>query len=211
MAEEDAYIIRRRAEAASFTTIASELASHSRQDVNTRWRDLVALGKVSGISTLKERQEGMTDGQYKHILALREKGLKWREIASHLQQRLAIVKNTFYLKSLQQNANAAFQRWTDADIAMLTRLREEDRKSWTEIANTMNRSYKSVTAKYHEVSPRVSGPAHRSRVHWTKTEDEKLLQLVKQHGTKWSSLSGLIESRTVHAMRQRYTGTLRKS
>ncbi|CAK1358824.1 unnamed protein product [Cercospora beticola] len=211
-AEEDAHIIRRRAEAATFTTIASELGSYSRHKVNTRWRDLFASGKARGTSPLKERPRPLTDGQYKQILALKQKGLKWREIASHVQRKVGGLQNMVYYRSLAENApSTILKRWTDTETATLIRLREKDSKSWSEIANAMNRSYKSVESQYDHVRPRVSGSVRCSRNPWTKAEDEKLLELVKQHGRKWSLFGGLIGSRTVDAMRRRYDYRLEHS
>ncbi|KAJ1912413.1 Myb- protein B, partial [Mycoemilia scoparia] len=44
---------------------------------------------------------------------------------------------------------------------------------------------------------------------WTKAEDEKLIELVKMHGTKWETISESIRTRSGNQCRQRWLYTLR--
>ncbi|KAF2214243.1 hypothetical protein CERZMDRAFT_82981 [Cercospora zeae-maydis SCOH1-5] len=212
---DDAHILQRRAEGAAFVTIAHELPQTqpvSDYQVCYRWHDLVCRGdglQVSDVETRRQRMSrGMTDSDYKHILALREQGLKWREIASRLQLDMGTMHRLFYERS---TAVKGHRSWDTAEVAAMIRLREQEHRSWCDIARVMNRSYTSVRTQYIKVRPHGSGCSRRVASPWTRTDDEKLLHLVKQHGTRWSLLQRLMGSRTAVALRNRYWGYLQRS
>ncbi|MES1914017.1 MAG: hypothetical protein MHM6MM_006152 [Cercozoa sp. M6MM] len=109
------------------------------------------------------------------------------------------------------NAQGAKKRaWTAEEDAMLESLVQRyGSKSWTEIGKHMDdRTGKQCRERWHNnLRPDVSRNTRRA---WTTEEDEKIIELHRKHGPKWSLISQHLPGRSDNMIKNRWNSTMRR-
>ena len=92
-------------------------------------------------------------------------------------------------------------KWTAEEENRLIKLREED-KTWEELVDDFpGRTWRSLVARYHKLRP---SPQQRESVkHWTREEDELLLEL-KEKDISWKEIAESFPGRSPSAVRSHY-------
>ena len=97
-----------------------------------------------------------------------------------------------------------FNFWTKEEDKILLKLTENLKyNDWLKIAkNFENKNPVQCSARYLKIKPGIK------KGHWTKEEDDFILENVKKFSTKWSRISKIMANRTGKQIRDRYLNYL---
>jgi len=131
----------------------------------------------------------------------------------HNPYSLILCKSGSLPSSIDEN-----QLQNPSTISDLTLLSYENLLTPMPEYNKPNKSTKLMKKSkkiFKEISSDGSSPSPSNkktpRNYWTSLEDEKLLELLKQHGPKWSLIGEIIGSKSCKQVRDRYLNFLRPS
>jgi hypothetical protein len=118
---------------------------------------------------------------------------------------IATVSN--YEDNIDLSHRRTSSKWSAAEDAKLVELVEQyGSKSWTVIASKLgNRAGKQCRERWkNHLDPAIN---HEP---FTKQEDESVIRMVNEMGTKWAQISKLMPGRTENAIKNRYYSSLLK-
>lgn len=97
--------------------------------------------------------------------------------------------------------------WTPEEDAILQRIvSQEGAKSWTKVAahlpHRMGRQCRERW--FNHLAPEVK------KGYWTAEEDHLIINAVREHGTKWSTIQKLLPGRSDNSIKNRYYSAIRK-
>jgi len=98
--------------------------------------------------------------------------------------------------------------WTSDEDAMLTRVvQEQGAGRWTKVAAFLpGRMGKQCRERwFNHLAPEVK------KGEWTAEEDRLIMDSVREHGTKWSTIVKLLPGRSDNAIKNRYYSAVRKA
>ena len=96
--------------------------------------------------------------------------------------------------------NKKVKKWTDEEDFMLLNLVDNKYgKKWRFIAMHFPKKSKFECYTRHiQINPNIK------KGKWSQEEDDKIINLVKEHGYDWAKISNLIRNRTSKQIRSRY-------
>jgi len=97
--------------------------------------------------------------------------------------------------------------WTSEEDAMLTRIvAHEGAGHWTKVAGFLpGRMGRQCRERwFNHLAPNVK------KGDWTAEEDKKIIEAVRDHGTKWSTIQKLLPGRSDNSIKNRYYSAIRK-
>ncbi|KAL6776472.1 hypothetical protein ACKKBG_A21265 [Auxenochlorella protothecoides x Auxenochlorella symbiontica] len=125
-------------------------------------------------------------------------GNRWSEVARHIGTKTG--QQCAQRWRHRVNPNISKEKWTEAEDNQLTSLVRQYGSCWAEISrNLPGRTDQQCMGRWR----RHLDPSVR-RVSWHPTEDEKLRELVAEHGASWSFISRFMEGRTAQQVRARW-------
>lgn len=208
-AEEDRIILQRRREHVSFPDITTELGRASLYGVKSRFRTLLQHGEPGNIKRMKP----LSDSEHEQIAQKRAAGIHWSDIAPLFNRSAKICANLharYKEARLQSHLRYLSKRpWKDAEVTELMHSRDCLGLSWHIIAESLQRSQRSISSKYHSVKleGRESRPTHKNG--YTVEEDNSILYLREVLNLTWKELQHRIPHRTQVSLRNRHRDYLR--
>lgn len=119
---------------------------------------------------------------------------------------------TIQMNAIAQNQSKVFyitkiknkKKWTNEEDALLISLAGEYKeKHWKNISKHFtNKNPLQCFSRYKRIRPGIVKGS------WTKEEDEKILELVRQYGKSWSKIAKVLTSRNGKQIRDRFTNVL---
>ncbi|KFM26310.1 Myb-like protein A [Auxenochlorella protothecoides] len=148
-------------------------------------------GALAPSSLVANTLRGLRDVQEVH-------GNRWSEVARHIGTKTG--QQCAQRWRHRVNPNISKEKWTEAEDNQLTSLVRQYGSCWAEISrNLPGRTDQQCMGRWR----RHLDPSVR-RVSWHPTEDEKLRELVAEHGASWSFISRFMEGRTAQQVRARW-------
>ena len=127
----------------------------------------------------------------------------WKKIAAFLENRSSIQCSARYKRILTGLTKG---NWIKKEDDLVIDLVTKYGKNWSVISKFIpSRTGKQIRDRYLNTLD-----ININRDKFSNEEDEKLLQLYLQYGTKWSSMAKLFEKRTGDMIKNRFYSTLRK-
>lgn len=130
----------------------------------------------------------------------RGKNSHWDQISAQFENRTNKDCRKRWFHSLDPTLKRG--RWTEDEDRILLEAYNKMGSVWNKIAQLIpGRTDDQCSKRYND----VLDPSVRDRLReWTKEEDDKLVQLVEQHGTQWRTISSRMQGRTGLTCRNRW-------
>ena len=106
-------------------------------------------------------------------------------------------------KEVEIKKSKTIQYWShDEDSLLLSLIRTEKLKGnkikWIDVALNFNKNYKQCYSRYRQINPELN------KGYWSKDEEDKLVELVKLHGSKWATISKILGTRSGKQIRHHF-------
>ena len=158
-------------------------------------------------STYKIKKDVWTPEEDKQLIHCMEiHGDKsWRYISKIMMKSMIKCHKRFL--ELSNQTDVLKTRWTEEEDAILKEyVLANGAKNWSKIASKLpGRIAKQCRERWHnKLNPGIVVKA------WTVEEDNLILKLIYEKGTRWSEISREMEGRTSNAIKNHYNQNLKK-
>lgn len=200
-AAEDPCILKCVRAGKTFASIGAELG-RSRTTIANRFHMTTSAPKR------QVRRWTATEDEY--VVSLRAAGKPWKEIAARLDRSPAGAKHHYnrYVRPKPSAPETAIRQrqnhfWTDAEVAMLKKLKEDERLPWEQVAARMGNPTSNLQDRYYRLL-REEGHPPKALRKWEPNEDRKILHSRKVLGLTWNQTVSQLPGRTYRSVVYRY-------
>merc|ERR1712216_559806 len=110
----------------------------------------------------------------------------------------------------KRSSKAELKRfWTPANDKRLVRIVKERGQNWQEVAKLFNSPLITPYQAKLRYSNSLDKKIRRNRFTWP--EDQAIIKVYREHGTKWERVQQLLPHRTINMIKNRFYGHIRKT
>jgi broad specificity phosphatase PhoE len=157
-----------------------------------------------------DKREKWSNDDDLRIIEMKENEKKsWADIAECFTGRTLCACRDRYgyvLKKGEKKANGVF--WTNDDDLRIIEMRENGKKSFTDIAKCFTgRTESACTTRYHRAK---KGEKKAKRVEWTNDDDLRIIEMRENEMKSWADIAECFPEKTESACTSRYSSVLKK-
>jgi hypothetical protein len=183
----------------NWITVAALVPGRTNQQCRRRWVE--SLDHTTARKD-KRNKRWTVEEDAKLTKVVTEHGNKWSEVATLIPGRTNNQCRQRWEKSLDPDINT--DKWTAQEEARLVDAVQKRGKDWVAVAALVpGRNNTQCCRRWCK----TLNPA-TTKGRWTLEEDQKLSQVIADHGTKWALVTAMIPGRTSDQCRQRWRNNL---
>jgi hypothetical protein len=162
-------------------------------------------------STSSNHPNSWTKEDELRLIEMKENEKKsWADIAECFTGRTLVACRNRYsnVKKGRKGEKRASLAWTNADDLRIIEMRENEKKSWVDIAECFTgRSPGACQGRYNHVSKKGE---KRACVAWSNADDLRIIEMRENEKKSWVDIAECFTGRTSEACRDRYNHVLKK-